>query len=225
MKFAWLAVGLTLISGGVATAESVSSLHVEEYPVAASKKGLQVEMVEDALALGVKHAALNFNLSQLVAPNGGTNNPVWEHDGRTYHFHRGYLEAMDRQIKTLSDAGVVVTLIVLTYQSGDPEVSRILIHPRCVTNAPNNLGNFNTVTEEGRGWLAATLEFCAERWSRPDKKYGRVAGYIMGNEVNSHWWWANMGRVSMEEFADDYLRTFRLAHTAIRKESSWAQIR
>jgi hypothetical protein len=46
----------------------------------------------------------------------------------------------------------------------------------------------------------------------------------MGNEVNSHWWWANMGRASMEEFADDYLRTVRLAHTAIRKESSWARI-
>jgi hypothetical protein len=46
----------------------------------------------------------------------------------------------------------------------------------------------------------------------------------MGNEVNSHWWWANMGRASMEEFADDYLRTVRLADTAIRKESSWARV-
>jgi hypothetical protein len=46
----------------------------------------------------------------------------------------------------------------------------------------------------------------------------------MGNEVNSHWWWANTGRITMEEFADDYLRTVRLAHTAIRKESSWARV-
>jgi len=30
--------------------------------------------------------------------------------------------------------------------------------------------------------------------------------------------------VSMEEFADDYLRTVRLAHTAIRKESAWARV-
>lgn len=93
-----------------------------------------------------------------------------------------------------------------------------------MTNAPNQLGNFNSVTDDGRRWLAATLEFCAERWSRTDRKYGRGAGYIMGNEVNSHWWWANMGRVRMEEFADDYLRTVRLAHTAIRKQSSWARV-
>jgi hypothetical protein len=218
-----LLVALALVLTSVC-AETISSRHVESYPTAASKKGLQVEIVEDALALGVKHAALNFNLSQLIDPHGGTNSPGLEPDGHRYHFKSGYLTAMDNQIKTLSDRGVVVTLIVLTYQSGDPEVNRILIHPHCVTNAPNRLGNFNTVTDEGRRWLAAALEFCAERWSRPDRRYGRVSGYILGNEVNSHWWWANTGRVSMEEFADDYLRTVRLAHAAIRKESSWARV-
>jgi Family of unknown function (DUF5722) len=206
------------------SAGTVTSRYTEPYPAAVSKKGLQVDMVDDALALGVKQAALNFNLSQLIDPKGDTNNPSWETDGCQYHFNRNYLEGMDQRIKALSDHGVVVTLIVLTYQSGDPEVNRILIHPHCVTNAPNHLGNFNTVTEEGRRWLSATLEFCAERWSRPDQKHGRVAGYIMGNEVNSHWWWANTGRLSMEEFADDYLRTVRLAHTAIRRESSWARV-
>lgn len=208
----------------VAKAEDIVPRYVAPYPSAASKKGLQVEMVEDALALGVKHAALNFNLSQLIAPKGDTNLPSWELNGHTYRFHTAYLESMDHQIKTLSDHGVVITLIVLTYQSGDPDINRILIHPNCIPNAPNHLGNFNTVTEEGRRWLTATLEFCAERWSRPDQKYGRVAGYIMGNEVNSHWWWANMGHVTMKQFADDYLRTVRLAHDAIRRESSWARV-
>ncbi len=225
MKFAFLVTGVALAVGLASVfGETISSRYTGPYPAAASKKGLQVEIVEDALVLGVKHAALNFNLAELIDPAGGTNSPGWERDGHEYHFKRGYLEAMDNRIKTLSDRGVVVTLIVLTYQSGDPEVNRILIHPRCETNAPNHLGNFNTVTDEGRRWLAATLEFCAERWSRTDQKYGRVSGYIMGNEVNSHWWWANTGRVSMEGFADDYLRTVRLAHTAIRKESSWARV-
>jgi len=214
---------LALVAGS-AVAGSIFSRDDGGYPVAGSKKGLQVEMVDDALALGVKQAALNFNLSQLIDPDAGTNNPSWKSDGRRYYFKRDYLDSLDRRIKELSDHGVVVTLIVLTYRSGDLNVNRILIHPRCETNAPNRLGNFNTVTDEGRRWLTATLEFCAERWSRPDQKYGRVAGYIMGNEVNSHWWWANMGRVSMEAFADDYLRTVRLAHTAIRKESDWARI-
>jgi hypothetical protein len=200
------------------------SRYTEPYPVAASKKGLQVELVDDALVLGVKHAALNFNLCQLIDPKSNTNSPAWESDGRTYHFKRSYVESMDKRVKALSDRGVVVNLIVLTYLSSDTNVNRIMVHPRCVTNAPNRLGNFNTVTEEGRRWFAATMEFCSERWSRPDQKFGRIAGYIMGNEVNSHWWWANMGRVTMEEFADDYLRTVRLAHASVRKESSWARV-
>jgi hypothetical protein len=180
--------------------------------------------VDDALALGVKHAALNFNLSQLIDLAGVTNNPSWHFDGRAYHFKRDYLAQMDRQIKALSDHGVLLNLIVLAYRSGDPEVNRVMLHPGCATNAPNHLGAFNTVTDDGRRWFSAALEFCAERWSRPDRTFGRVAGYILGNEVNSHWWWCNMGRVTMPEFADDYLRTVRLAHTAIRKQSSWARV-
>lgn len=218
-------LGLLMLGASLALAAAPpASRYQEPYPEAASKKGLQVEIVDDAIALGVKHAGLNFNLTQLIDPAGSTNNPSWESEGRQYRFRRSYLESMDRRIKALSDQGVVVTLIVLTYQSGNTNVDRIMIHPNCVTNAPNRLGNFNTVTEEGRRWLRATMEFCAERWSRPDKQYGRVAGYIMGNEVNSHWWWANMGKVTMTEFADDYLRTVRLAHEAVRKQSSWARV-
>lgn len=223
MKSVSFIIGIALLLNA-AMAEDIVPRYPGAYPTPASKKGLQVEMVDDALALGVKNAALNFNLSQLIDPKGDTNNPSWEFNGQTYYFQRGYLESMDRRIKELSDHGVVVTLIVLTYQSGDPVVERIMVHPRCIAVAPNHLGNFNTVTDEGRRWLSATLEFCAERWSRPDQQYGRVAGYIMGNEVDSHWWWANMGRVSMREFADDYLRTVRLAHDAIRRESGWARV-
>jgi hypothetical protein len=225
MKFLVLSFHLAFIAAMTAVGgQTIASRYTEPYPAAASIKGLQVEMVDDALALGVKQAALNFNLSGLIDPEGDTNSPVWELQGRKYHFKAGYLAALDQRIKILSDRGVVVTLIVLTYQSDNAEVNRILIHPRCVTNAPNHLGNFNTATAEGRRWLRATLEFCAERWSRPDQSHGRVAGYIIGNEVDSHWWWANMGRVGLEAFADDYLRTMRLAHEAIRRESSWARV-
>jgi hypothetical protein len=183
------------------SAESIQSRYNEPYPAAASKKGLQVEIVEDALALGVKHAALNFNVSQLIDPKSDTNNPSWQMDAQTYRFKRGYVEQMDRQIKALSDRGVLVNLIVLAYQSNDPEVNRLMLHPNYSTNAPNRLGAFNTVTADGQRWFTATMEFIAERWSRPDRKFGRVVGYIMGNEVNSHWWWSHMGRVTMREFA------------------------
>ena len=126
-------------------AQLIHSRYDEPYPASASKKGLQVELVEDALVLGVKHAALNFNLTPLIGLDSDTSNPAWELAGRTYRFHRPQLEDMDRRIKQLSDHDVVVNLIVLAYQSGDPTRDRVMIHPRCVTNAPNRLGQFNTV--------------------------------------------------------------------------------
>jgi len=204
--------------------DPTASHYNEPYPAAASKKGLQVEWVDDALALGVKHAALNLNISALADLKGDTNNPSWKSEGRTYYFNRAPIESIDQRIKALSDRGVLVNVIVLAYESSDAAVNTLVLHPRYDHNAPNHLGAFNTVTEEGRSWFSACMELLADRWSRPDRKFGRVAGYIIGNEVNSHWFWSNMGPVSMEEFANDYLQTVRLATVAVRKQSSWGRV-
>lgn len=206
------------------TSNAISSRYTEAYPAAESKKGLQVEIVDDALHLGIKHAGLNINLSQLVDPSRDPKNPTWEYKGTNYHFQREYLSRMDSQIRALSEKGVLVNLIVLAYKSHDAQVNQLMLHPNADAKPPNGLCAFNTATEDGKNWFSATLEFIAERWSHPDRKHGRIVGYIIGNEVNSHWWWSNMGRVSMKEFADDYLRTTRLAHSAIRRQSSWARV-
>ena len=224
MRILFVTIGLMWCLAGAAALADGLSRYKEPYPVAASKKGLQVEMVDDALTLGVKHAALNINLAGLFARTNENDILSYTTDGETFSFRRSYLESMDRQIKPLSDAGVLVNLIVLAYASGNPDVDRVLLHPDYNTNAPNRLGAFNTVTPEGKKWFTACLSFLAERWSRPDRKHGRVVGYIIGNEVNSHWWWSNQGRVTMPEFADDYLRTVRLMHGAIRQQSSWARV-
>jgi hypothetical protein len=208
----------------VVLGQSNASRYTEPFPIASSKKGLQVEMVDDALALGVKHAALNFDLCRLVDPRGDTNCPSRTMNGKTFRFGGPYLDQMDQRVKALSSHGVVVYLIVLAYQSSDAEVNRLMLHPGYSTNAPNHLGAFNTVTTEGREWFQASLEFVAERWSRPDLAFGRVAGFIMGNEVNSHWFWSNRGPATMQEFADDYLQVVRLAHDAVRRESSCARV-
>lgn len=190
------------------------------YPNATSKKGLQVEIVSDAIKLGIQHAAINIDLCHLIRPNGGGEVEEMIKDGETYHFDRHYLRELDDQIRPLSDKNVLVNLILLTYRSGNDDVDKILIHPDCIAEPPNRLGAFNSRTEEGRRWLTATLTFLAKRWSRPDEHFGRVVGWIVGNEVNSHWWWANQGLTSMETFVDDYARTVRLVHAAVRSVST-----
>lgn len=200
----------------------------DTFPTAASKKGLQVEDVADALVLGIKHAGMNVDLCRLVdvEPNNAVDEARlhWEHAGRRFYFSAEYLAHLDGTIQALSSHDVIVYLILLTYESGDQHTNKAMLHPAYDHAAPNRLGMFNTATPEGRDWLAAVTEFMAHRWSGPEKKYGRVAGYIIGNEVNSHWWWCNMGRAPMEEFADTYLAAVRLMHGAIRRHSSWARV-
>ncbi len=200
------------------------STYTNPFPEAASKKGLQVQMVDDALALGIKHAALNVNFSQMIDLSGRTNSLPMDIDGQLIHFHRGYIESLDRQIHPLTDAGVVISLILLAYQSGDPSLNRVLLHPGYDKTAPNRLGAFNTVTAEGVLYFRACVEFLAARFGDPGVYHGRVANFILGNEVNSHWFWANMGRIPMETFAEDYLRAARIANTALRKVSASARL-
>lgn len=199
------------------------------FTIARSKKGLQVQMVDDALALGVQHAALNINLCDLVVPdsNGAEDRAdsfAYRYDGEEFFFRKHIVERHDQQIRQLSERGILVYLIVLTYRHSDMEVNRVMLHPGYDEAAPNRLGAFNTVTPEGRRWLAATMEFIASRWSNPKSDGGRVSGYVVGNEVNSHWFWSNMGRVSMPEFAQDYVRAVRIVHSSVRRFVDWTRV-
>jgi hypothetical protein len=200
------------------------SKYDQPFPKAASKKGLQVQMVDDAIALGVKHAALNVDLAQMIELDDKPSDPIWQLDGQTYHFNRHNLEALDRRVKPLSDAGMVVTFILLYYKSGHAALDRIMLHPNFNQDSPNRLTAFNTSTADGLRYFTAAIEFLADRYSRPDHPHGRTVNFIVGNEVNSHWYWYNMGLVPMETFAADYLRTVRVCNTAVRKISASARV-
>jgi hypothetical protein len=200
----------------------IGQCHADDaaFPTPGSKKGLQVQMVDDALALGVKHAALNVNFGQMLTLE--TNNLHAVFSGADFWFSRGYIQHLDAQIKPLSEHGVVVALILLNYAGGDAALNRLLLHPKYDRAAPNHLSAFNTSSVEGARAFQACVEFLAERYSKDE--HGRVWNYIVGNEVNSHWFWCNMGRVGMEEFADDYLRAVRLCAEAVRKHSAKARV-
>lgn len=216
-----LLVSLTI---GVLLQSTAADRDETPFPTVASKKGLQVQMVDDALALGIKHAALNVNLGQLLDLTANTNDLSGAFQGRTYQFNRAFVEHLDQQIQPLSSHGVIVSLILLYYRSGSPALDQLLLHPTYDPAAPNHLSAFNTSNPDSTSALSACVEFLAQRYSARGEPHGRVWNYIVGNEVNSHWFWANMGRVSMEEFADDYLRAVRICHDAVRRWSAHARV-
>lgn len=187
-----------------------------------SKKGLQVQMVDDAIALGVRHAAINVNLCQLAVAKDSPNADAMVVDGFVYEFNRHYAEALDRQIKPLLDHDVIVYLILLAYDTPNKIIARECIHPNFNPAAPGHIGAFNTVTPEGRGRLRASVTYLAKRYAppTPTPKPGDTDSptppvhFIVGNEVNSHWYWYNMGEAKLEDVAREYECAVRICAQA-----------
>lgn len=219
-----LAVAWLLCAAVESFSSQGRSPNPDPFPVASSKKGLQVQMIDDALALGIKHAALNVNISHLVALTNGPGTLEWLVDGAPVLLKPSALAGLDRQVKALSDRGVVISLILLAYEPGDPALKQILLHPDYSPRAPNRLGAFNTATDAGMRTLRACFEFIAERYTRPGYPHGRAANFIVGNEVNSHWFWYNLGRAPMEKVADAYLKAVRACHDAVRRYSATGRV-
>ena len=193
------------------------------YPRPASKKGLQVQMVDDALALGIRHAALNVDLTALVDLDGGDDAIAWQHDGERCWLRRAPIESLDAQVAPLSQAGVVVSVILLACQSGDPARDRLAVHSGCCQRAPNGIGAFATDSPAGRRWLGAAVAFLAARYSG-EAPHGRIWNWIVGNEVNSHWWWYHLGKADLVDVVDAYEAAVRIVHDSVRVHSQHGRI-
>lgn len=208
----------------VFTLTSVAAPNPDSFPSPPNIKGLQVQMEDDAIALGIHHAGINVNLTALLDPARNPGNPKHAAAGREFSFNDHYLQSLDRQIKPLSDKGIVCYLILLTYPSKDAARDAVAIHPGSRKDYQYSVGAFNSGTEEGRAYLQAAMEFLAERWSGASPDRGRVWGWIVGNEVNSHWLWYNMGRAELADAVSEYEKAFRIVHGAVRRASANARL-
>jgi hypothetical protein len=181
-------------------------------------------MAEDAIALGVRHGAINVSLAEFLTLDSPPDGIRWTSRGRAFVFSRRGVEHADARIKPLSDAGVVVYLILLAYPTREAARDAVLIHPAARKDYRFSVAAFNTVTGEGRAWFQAFCEFLADRYSAPESPHGRVWGYIVGNEANSHGLWYNRGPATLDEVAADYEPAVRLVHQAVRRASMHARV-
>ena len=94
--------------------------------------GLSFQMVDDLLTLGVHHAGINLTLNGLLspAPQAKPGQLTATADGLTFALNEKYVQSLDRQIKALSDKGVVVTAILITYRSPNERIRAVTVHPQ-----------------------------------------------------------------------------------------------
>src|SRR5262249_885728 len=157
---------------------------------------------------------LNVSLTSLIDLEGRKESFRWTSGGHTYFFHRAAVEGIP--VKNLSDADVRVYLILLSTVTPDARLNRI-VRPGAPKEAPNGITGFNVTDPDGERYYRACIEFLADRFSRRDRRFGNVFGYIIGNEVNSHAEWYNIGPADVSRVAREYLQAIRIAHEAVRK--------
>ncbi len=133
-----------------------------------SVKGLQMQMLDDALALGIQHATYNLSLASLLDPNHDPANISLRVEGEKFTIRR---DALDRlPIKQLNAAGVRVYLILLGTPTNQPELKRLL-HPARSSNG--KLAAFNTADEAGLRAVRACLTYLADYYSGNDPEHAR----------------------------------------------------
>ena len=207
----------------VTNADAIST-NREPFPEAKSIKGLQVQMTGDAQELGISHAALNVAYNELMykAGNFPANSIPFEVEGKTYYFRKDRIEAMDRQVKSLSDNGIIVSLILIMYNTKDAQsANEYLIHPD--SQPGGTVYALNTSNAVGVEYVKAATKFLAERYSMPSQQYGRAVNYIVGNEIGQNRIWNNMGPKTLEAYVREYAQTLRLIDTIVK--SAYANAR
>ncbi len=184
-----------------------------------SIKGLScIVDIDDAVELGVKYVHENVYLNGLAAL--GSTNPevVYEFDGLKIPINMATVRQLDARMKKFTDNGIAVFIVFINQMPSDSSNRTLLIHPNSdIANSPTHLGAFNIKDDKGLKYYLGILEFLAERYTRADKKYGLMSSLIVGNEVQQHWVWHNMGDMPEDEFIGEYELSLRLAWLACSK--------
>ena len=165
--------------------------------------------LDDYKALGIHNCTKNIVLNGLIGTKRAKDTAPHIFNGRTYHLHQGTVRGLDRAMQEMDELKIVVSAIILVGKN------TAMTHP---DTAPQGIWAMPNVVERG-GWnmYAAGLDFLAQRYSRPDRKYGRITHWIMHNEVDAGWVWTNAGEKPLHTYLDLYYRSMRTAHYTARK--------
>ncbi len=185
---------------------------------AAGKKGLTCIIdVRDAAALGVQQANQNIDIGGLIDWQNAAPAESFEFEGRRIGLRPAAVAALDRDLRALHAAGMRVTGILLNYVHAQTPRASPLVHPLSdPATVPVGPAAFNTATAEGLLYYRAILHWLVDRYARRDAPFGRLAGLVIGNEVQSHWTWYHLGAVEAPVLLREYYTALRVADLATR---------
>jgi hypothetical protein len=196
-----------------------------KYPkeIATSRKGLggfstRRGHVEDLDELDITSATVNIWFSRFMYSKPAPGRLEHIYNGKSYYFTENEVAKFDDTFRTTAQKGIITAAILLVDKAekcSDPLIGKLLQHPDMDPSGIYAMPNMTNPASVD--CYAAALDFLASRYSRPDKKYGRINHWIMHNEVDAGWVWTNMGDKTALIFMDTYIKSMRLCYAIARK--------
>ena len=209
-------------------ADDVKAKYDLPHEVPASKKGLggfgANRFASDLDSLDITSVTVNMWLGFMSLTPSDDAIP-FDYNGRTYYADRKAIEGFDKTLQYTAARDVIVNAIVLIAPErsfADKAAGRLFEHPDFDPAGIYTMPNMTTL--ESLNLYAAAIDFLAERYSRPDKKYGRVHHWIAHNEVDAGWVWTNAGIKTPLRFMDIYIKSMRLLYYTARKYSPHPEV-
>lgn len=177
--------------------------------------------LDELLELGVHNITINITVTQLMDTVPHPNWVPFEYNGRQWYVNQRQLDNYDKLTQFCARHEIVASGILLV-PFANSEFGTTLIHPEADRAGHYAMPNFTT--PEGVAAYEAVLEFLTARYSAPNAPHGRIANWIIHNEVGYGWEWTNMGRQPAMLYMDHYLRSMRLVHNVARRHDPHARV-
>lgn len=197
-----------------------SELPVRTHPLLfpESIKGLTCVIdIADAVELGVMHSNSGIGIERVVDWSNPDSPLTHRVDGVKVPMDEFYIGLLDEQMIHWMRHDILYTPILINMLPEERHPDDPLIHPQTdMVNNPMGLGAFNMTSEEGVRTYIAAVEFLVERYTRENAELGQIAAMVIGNEIQAHWTWHNMGDAPAEQVIREYTLAMRLAWLAAR---------
>ncbi len=177
--------------------------------------------LNELVELGVHNITVNISVSHFMdsVPHQGWI--LFDHGGREWFVNLKRLAEYDTLIRFASENEIVVSGILLV-PFLNSEFGKMLVHPEADRAGHYAMPNFTTA--DGVAAYEAVIEFLAQRYSAPGLPQGRIANWIVHNEVGFGWEWTNMGWQPPMVYMDHYLRSMRLVHNVTRRHDPHSRV-
>lgn len=186
-------------------------------PKTSSKKGLQVEEISDSLEVGTKHAVINWTLSSILTSQSNGNAVPFKYRGVTYYLDENVMSHNDGVVQAYNQGGAKVTIILLLPE----DTSNATASMRFNGPAAAKFSSINTGNKAGCRTFEAVMTYLAKRYGT---KSNLVSGWILGNEVDSPFYWNYGGSKKQSSYISNYARSFRICYNAVKSVSKKAKV-